>query len=282
MVNTGAATGEGAANGEGAVTVVTSQRLPEFIASDPEMWFAMVESQFMRNRVTDKQMQYVSVLAALPAKYATEVRDIILKPLAAALYDELKEQLIKRLSVSQEENTRRLLEAEKIGDEKPSQYLRRLQAHAGSSVPDKFLKTLWLRGLPEKYQTAMATQQEKSVTAMAEVADIIYDILPARPTIAEASASHEMQLTIAIQQLRLEVAQLRGRLDSQVDEIANTRRGRSQTPHRDQSASRSRSQSRQRGPRPPGMCWYHWIFKEKADHCTSPCNWTPGNGTGSR
>ncbi|XP_044598637.1 uncharacterized protein LOC123274907 [Cotesia glomerata] len=135
-------------NGGNAVTVVASQRFPEFVAADPEMWFAMVESQFLRNRIIDKQQQYLQVLSSIPSRYVTEVRDIIMKPLSAALYDELKEQLIKRLSISQEEKTRKLLDGQKMGDEKPSQYLRRLQAQAGSSFPDSLLKTLWLRGLP--------------------------------------------------------------------------------------------------------------------------------------
>lgn len=266
----------------GAGTVLPQQRLPEFVASDPEMWFAMVESQFLRNRITDKQQQYLHVLAALPSRYATEVRDIIMKPLTAELYEEMKEQLVKRLSTSQEEKTRKLLESEKMGDEKPSQYLRRLQSHARSSFSDQILKTLWLRGLPQKYQMAMTTQQDKTVTAMAEVADVIHGVLPSRPTVAEASMTNEIQLVVAIQQLRLEVTELRNRLDNQMHEVVNTRRGRSQTPHHGQSSPRSRSQSGQRGPRPPGICWYHWIFKEKAEHCTSPCNWTSGNEQGSR
>ncbi|KAH0535027.1 hypothetical protein KQX54_012066 [Cotesia glomerata] len=70
-------------NGGNAVTVVASQRFPE-------------------NRIIDKQQQYLQVLSSIPSRYVTEVRDIIMKPLSAALYDELKEQLIKRLSISQE------------------------------------------------------------------------------------------------------------------------------------------------------------------------------------
>ncbi|XP_044584896.1 uncharacterized protein LOC123265273 [Cotesia glomerata] len=244
-----------------AVTMVASQRLPELVAADPEMWFAMIESQFVRNHITDKQQQYLQVLSSIPSRYATEVRDIIMKPLTAALYDELKVQLIKRLSVSQEEKTRKLLEGEKMGDEKPSQYLRRLQAQAGSSFPDHLLKTLWLRGLPEKYQTAMATQQEKAVTAMAEVADFIHGLLPSRPSIAEVAITRDTQLALTMQQLHLEIAEIKnhlGIMNARGSEAEFYRRGRSQTPHRGHnSQQRPRSRSLQRGPRPPGMCWYH-------------------------
>ncbi|XP_044588773.1 uncharacterized protein LOC123267954 [Cotesia glomerata] len=155
-----------------------------------------------------------------------------------------------------------------MGDEKPSQYLRRLQAQAGSSFPDSLLKTLWLRGLPEKYQTAMATQQKKGVTAMAEVADIIHGLLPSRPSISEVAVTQDTQLALAMQQLRLEIAEIKnhlGSMNSRGKKAEFYRRGKSQTPHRVQNSQEiPRSRSRQRGPRPPDMCWYHWIFADKA------------------
>jgi hypothetical protein len=58
-------------------------------------------------------------------------------------------------------------------DEKPSQYLRRLQALAGTAVPDDLLRTLWMRGLPEKLKPTMATQTGKTLPEMAEVADCV-------------------------------------------------------------------------------------------------------------
>jgi hypothetical protein len=58
--------------------------------------------------------------------------------------------VIKRLCSSQEEKTIKLLENFLMEDEKPSQYLRRFQALAGSTVPTDLLRTLWMRGLPEK------------------------------------------------------------------------------------------------------------------------------------
>ena len=56
-------------------------------------------------------------------------------------------------------------------NEKPSQYLRRLLVLAGSAVTADLLRTLWMRGIPEKLKPTMATQTGKTLPYMAEVAD---------------------------------------------------------------------------------------------------------------
>jgi hypothetical protein len=170
-----------------SVRVTLLPRVPEFNASDPEMWFAVVEAYFTKARITDNQQRYLDVVSSLPPRYASEVRDIIMCPLDNESYTTLKRELIKRLCSTQEEKTLKLLENVVMEDEKPTQYLRRLQALAGSAVPTDLLRTLWLRGLPEKLKPTMATQSGKTLPDMAEVADAVYSLLPTRPTIHETT-----------------------------------------------------------------------------------------------
>ena len=118
-----------------SVRVTSSLRVPEFNASDPEKWFAVVEANFTKARVTDNEQRYLDVVSSLPPRYASEVRDIIMCPLDNESYTTLKRELIKRLCSTQEEKTLKLLENVVMEDEKPTQYLRRLQALAGSAVP---------------------------------------------------------------------------------------------------------------------------------------------------
>jgi hypothetical protein len=63
-------------------------------------------------------------------------------------------------------------------DEKSSQFLRRLQTLAGSAVPEELMRTLWMCGLPENLQPTMATQTDKLLANMAEVADTLYSLPP--------------------------------------------------------------------------------------------------------
>lgn len=267
------------------LTISKQPRFPEFNAADPELWFSIAERYFEALGLNDSRKQYLSVLSAIPTRYANEVRDILMQPLGEEPYKNLKENLVKRLSSSQDEKTRELLENVVMGDEKPSQFLRRLQALAGTAIPDNLLRTLWMRGLPEKIKPTMVTVQDKSITDMAEVADTVYGLLPPRSTVAETSkppsaVMADVQQAVHVQQLRFEMAEIK-KLLGEIYEGSNSR-GRSRTPYRGRSQSRSRSRSESRGPRPTGMCWYHWNFAENAQKCTKPCSWTPENERGSR
>lgn len=79
------------------------------------------------SRVTTEQEKYTCIANALEPKVAVEVRDMIVTVPETNPYTTLKTQIIKRLSASQEEKTRRLLESEEIGDRKPFKFLRYLQ-----------------------------------------------------------------------------------------------------------------------------------------------------------
>jgi hypothetical protein len=55
-------------------------------------------------------------------------------------------------------------------------------------VPTDLLRTLWMRGLPEKLKPTMATQTGKTLTDMTEVAETVFSLLPGRPAIREVVA----------------------------------------------------------------------------------------------
>jgi hypothetical protein len=79
------------------VTMTSSPRVPEFNASDPEMWFAVIEVYFTKARVTDSQQRYLDVVSSLTPRYENEVRDAVMRPLYDQSYTILKREVIKRL-----------------------------------------------------------------------------------------------------------------------------------------------------------------------------------------
>ncbi|KYN12687.1 hypothetical protein ALC57_15140 [Trachymyrmex cornetzi] len=94
-------------------------RMPEFTPADPELRFNIVDRSFQAAGITSEAMKFGYALTALGPHYTAEVRDIIMNPPAERPYESLKTELVKRLSLSQEHKTRRLLEHEEIGDRKP-------------------------------------------------------------------------------------------------------------------------------------------------------------------
>jgi hypothetical protein len=63
----------------------------------------MVECSFTSAGVTADSTKFGYVVGALPPKYAVEVKDIIMTPPSDSKYVKIKDELIKRLSASQEE-----------------------------------------------------------------------------------------------------------------------------------------------------------------------------------
>ena len=146
----------------------------------------------LANIITD-ETKYNYVVANLDPKYWAEVQDILRNSPSSGRYEKLKFQLIRRLSASQDQKTRCLLEHEEIGDRKPSQFLRHLRGLAGNVIPDDVLRPLWLARLPTFTQAILNSQGSKSLEELADLADSIAEASP-RAQVAETSADIPLHL----------------------------------------------------------------------------------------
>lgn len=138
-------------------------KVPPFWHQDPEIWFMQLEHAFALSRITADDTKFSCVVANLEAKTFREVRDIMANPPATNKYDKIKTELIHRLCISQERKTKQLLEHETLGDRKPSQFLRQLQALAGNAIPENLLKSIWLNRLPAHTQAILATRSDDTL-----------------------------------------------------------------------------------------------------------------------
>uniref|UniRef100_A0A5S6R653 C2H2-type domain-containing protein n=1 Tax=Trichuris muris TaxID=70415 RepID=A0A5S6R653_TRIMR len=115
--------------GESAVHRVAA-KLPPFWADRPALWFAQVEAQFTVAGITQEATKFAYVVSQLEGRYAAEVEDIITNPPARNAYSHLRNELIRRVSVSTEQRVRQVLTEEMLGERKPSQFLRHLRSFA--------------------------------------------------------------------------------------------------------------------------------------------------------
>lgn len=256
-----------------SIVSAPSLRIPNFWPNKAKLWFNGLEAQFNLNRITKDETKYSFVISQLDEKNMEEVEDIITNPPDTNKYENLKAELIKRLSDSDGTRVRKLLESEEIGDRTPSQFWRHLKNLSGSSVSDEFLTQMWKNRLPKKVQLVLAGILDIEPKRLTEVADQAYGIAYEKGDISVVSSKASSGgIDEQIKQLNL-------RMDAMACDIRKLTKA---VQKRGRSRSRDNSTSRSHGDDDQQLCWYHRTFAEKSTRCKSPCNWRRAENTQDR
>ncbi|XP_014367029.2 uncharacterized protein LOC106717641 [Papilio machaon] len=183
-------------------------RMPPFWPEKPLLWFSQIESQFCISKITDDDIKFHFLITNLDRRYISDIEDLITSPPTTGKYEKLKSEIIKRLSISKEKKLKQLLQAEEMGDRKPSQFLRHLQHLAGPNIPEDFLRSLWTGRLPSNLQTIVVSQMSMPLSEIADLADRVHDIVPASPVVAAASSS-QTRLEQTIEDMARQMSELK-------------------------------------------------------------------------
>ena len=263
-----------------ATIAAVSLKLPPFWPADPKVWFAQVEAQFTTRGITAQRTKFDYVISYLSPEFATEIRNLLLRPPEDTPYDTLKTELVKRTAASEQRKLQQFISGEELGDRKPTQLLRHMQQLLGDKVGNadvpssSFLRKLFLQRLPSNVRMVLAsTYTSMDLNKLAELADKVMDVATPTGTVAHVSDAHPGPPHLAagvstppeVKQLREEVARLMLLVESLTV----------------RSRQRSRHSSRpRRSPSPvsPGplqdsnsLCWYHRKFGDEAQNCRQPC-----------
>ena len=248
-----------------------SLKLPPYWPADPQIWFVQVEAMFATRGIRAQTTKYQHVIASLTHDLALEIRDVLLNPPTQNQYDYLKETLIKRTRVSEQQRLKQLLYDEQLGDRRPSELLRCMQQHLGAHASDAslnaLLRELFLQRLPVSVRLVVAsTKSEQSLDDVAEMADRMMEVAAAQSQPIAAVTDSP-----ALRKIEEQVAALTAAFTEFKGD-----RGRSRIQSSSGSSSRASSSrvSPSRGSS-TGPCFYHRKFGKQARNCRSPCSCNP-------
>lgn len=247
-----------------AATASVAIKLPEFWKSDPAMWFAQAEAQFILAGVTRDATKFYHIIAKVDQTVLCHISDLVANPPENDKYPAIKTRLLSRFEMSPQAKMEKLLNSCDLGDMKPTHLLARMQdLAAGLNVDDGLMKMLFLQRLPANVKTVL-TIHDGTLAKLAEMADKMVD----------SSCSHVAAVAAATSQAKFPTQEELGEqiayLTAEIRKLKGTGRGNN---------VRSRSSSRVRQNTNDQICWYHKKYGMNAHQCREPCAFkdTPKN-----
>lgn len=249
-------------------------KLPQFLPSDPELWFTQVDGLLHVNRITSDASKYYTVITALDADTLRQISDVAKNPPDAGKYEKLKKELISRFSESKEKQITKLLTGIDLGDKKPSHLLREMRDLAGSDISDDALTTIFMQRMPNNVRCILSSCKKEELDNLAEIADRIIDnsqpsymvastfTAPSNTNYCEAISSTQFNAFDA------RITALETSINNVVQKLSELLTNNSQ---RYGSADRSRNRSRSRQQNKSKVCYYHIKFGAASRKCQQPC-----------
>jgi hypothetical protein len=247
-------------------------KLPSFWRNQAELWFVRAEAEFETARVTVQNTQYSLVVKALPEEIAVDVKHLLTVRPADRPYDTLKEAVIKVCQATEADRVRRF-NALSLGDQRPSQLLRRMRDLQPVGDDSPWYRHAFLAKLPAALQLHLAATRG-DLEAIAEAADTLVATLQLQPA---AAAAHVVQQHdgggggggggVRGGGVRGGGGGDDGALQADLAAVY-TRHGRKPPQQQQQTADAKRQQR----PFDPNKCFFHNRFGVKARKCVSPCS----------
>ena len=192
-------------------------RIATFYASDVELWFNQIETQFALHQINDDDERYSLTCAALSGEVASDVRDVLLQPFRSNKYESLKAILIERRGLTTPERVNKVISGERIGNDIPSRFMRRLQKAAGSGpravVGKAVIRQAFIRQMPASIRTHLVTQPDSAtLESLAVLTDGALaselDVEESKPGVAEIKIEETSKLVGLLEDLSRRIKKL--------------------------------------------------------------------------
>ena len=202
-------------------------KIATFYATDVELWFNQIETQFDLHQINDEDERYSLTCAALSGEVASDVRDVLLQPFRSHKYESLKSILIERRGLTAPEQVNKVISGEKMGSEIPSRFLRLLQKTAGfgtqAVVGKAVIRQAFIRQMPTSIRAHLATQPDSATLgSLAMLADRALasetDVEERKPGVAEIKIDETARLVGLLKKIK----EIRDRDSSEKEEELRT------------------------------------------------------------
>jgi len=207
--------------------------------------------------------QNSDMLTAIGPRYTVEVRDIIMNPPAKRT---LRAELIKRLSLSQEHKTYRLLE--EIRDPHNFLGISEISSEACSECCVRSIAIASVHPIAFSYAHG---RHRGPVGGHCDSEGYPSACISSRGSCRVLDENAEAKFNLQIAQLHLTLQQEMAEQLTTIRMSIEAIRGENRSRNRDRGDQRvrSRSHSRQReyGHSSNNLCWYHWRFGPEASQC---------------
>ncbi|XP_060806483.1 uncharacterized protein LOC132903130 [Amyelois transitella] len=168
--------------------VSINSRIPEFWKDHPRVWFIRLEAVLASQKLSDAT-RYDIVVAKLEKYVITQVSDLLVKPPETEKFAAQKERLLEIYEESEERQIKKLISDIELGDQKPSQLLRRMKDLPGQKIPDDTLRIFWQGHLPASVRGILAVTESKDLNILASVVDKIMESHGSENCASEVRAS---------------------------------------------------------------------------------------------
>lgn len=253
--------------------ITLTSKIPEFWVDSPRVWFYRIEAMLAPQKLSDDS-RFDIVVSKLTKEAIQQVTDLLMDPPEGKKFESLKTRLLSIYEESKNRQLQKLISEMDLGDQKPSQLLRRMRELAKEKIPDDTLRMLWQGHLSSPLRAVLAATELKDLDSLAVLADNVFESTRAthvsEVSQQQPSMSKETDIIMAeIAKLTLKVEQLERSNARSRPQQRNWNRSRSAS----RTGSRARSASRRTPESPDWLCYYHYRFRTKAKKCNEPCSW---------
>ncbi len=236
-------------------------KLQPFWPDAPVAWFGAAEAQFHVRRVNTEADRFCLVAAALDKESLKKVVHLVLAPHPYTPYLALKEALLVSHQLTDFQRVEMLLAMPPLGARRPSELLAdMLEICPPGQQENIFFAGLFLQRLPREIRVLLTHEDHTDLRRLAAHADRLVAFSSSQPHEVAVLADPDEEVVAAIKQQK-----------------QKNKWQKKKKPQQTKSSKDSPTPS-ELAAQAAGMCFFHWVYGEKARKCRAPCNWQgPGN-----